>query len=209
MDDKGLALPPNVAPIQVVIVPIMYKGTEETIMKEVKSITEELTNAGIRVKVDDRTDRTPGWKYNYWEMMGVPLRIEIGPKDVENKQVVLARRDTMEKLVAPREGIADTVKELLNAINDNMRSMAWEFLRTMTTKVTTVDEARKHLDNGGIVEVPWSGDNDCGMSIQQLLDADALGVPMDEDASKDISGLRDLACSDKQANYWLRIARRY
>ncbi len=178
-------------------------------MREVRSITEELTNAGVRVRVDDRTDRTPGWKYNYWEMMGVPLRIEVGPKDVESRQVVLARRDTMEKYVAPREGIADTVKELLNEIGNNMRSMAWDFLRSMTARATTVDEARKHLDNGGVVEVPWSGDNNCGMAIQQLLDADALGVPMDEDASKDIGGLRDLACNDKQANYWLRIARRY
>ncbi|GAB6943867.1 proline--tRNA ligase [Vulcanisaeta sp. JCM 14467] len=208
-DDKGLVLPPNVAPIQVVIVPIMYKGTEEAIMREVKSITEELTSAGIRVYVDDRTDRTPGWKYNYWEMMGVPLRIEIGPKDVENRQVVLARRDTLEKYVAPRESVVDTVREMLNEINTNLRNMAWEFLRSMVARATTVDEARKRLDSGGVVEVPWSGDNDCGMAIQQLLDADALGVPMDEDAGRDIGGLRDLACGDKQANYWLRISRRY
>ncbi len=208
-DDKGLALPPNVAPIQVVVVPIMYKGSEEAVLRETKAIQEELTASGVRVKVDDRIDRTPGWKYNYWEMMGVPLRIEIGPRDIENRQVVFARRDTLEKYVTPRDELVETTKELLRRINDDLRESSWSLLRSMTTKVTTIEEARRRLNEGGVVEVPWSGDNNCGMTIQQLLDADALGVPLDEDASRDIGDLRDLACSDKQANYWLRISRRY
>nr|WP_229709717.1 proline--tRNA ligase [Vulcanisaeta souniana] len=208
-DDKGLALPPNVAPIQVVIVPIMYKGSEEAILRETKAIQEELIASSVRVKVDDRIDRTPGWKYNYWEMMGVPLRIEIGPKDIENRQVVLARRDTLEKYVVPRNELIESVRELLRRINDDLRESSWSYLRSMTTKATTIEEAKRRLDEGGVVEVPWSGDNDCGMRIQQLLDADALGKPMDEDATREVGGLRDLACNDKQANYWLRVSRRY
>jgi prolyl-tRNA synthetase len=208
-DDKGLVLPPNVAPIQVIIVPIMYKGTEEAILRESKLIREELVNAGFRVEIDDRTDKTPGWKYNYWEMMGVPLRIEIGPKDVESKQVVLARRDTLEKYAAPRDEVVEAVRYVLNEISNNLRNSAWSFLRSMVAKATSIEEARDRLNKGGVVEVPWSGDNECGMKIQQILDADALGIPIDEDASKEIGGLRDLACSNKQANYWLRIAQRY
>ncbi|WP_069807061.1 proline--tRNA ligase [Vulcanisaeta thermophila] len=208
-DDKGLVLPPNVAPIQVVIVPIMYKGTEEAVLREARAVSEELMGAGVRVKVDDRTDKTPGWKYNYWEMMGVPLRIEIGPRDVENKQVILARRDTMEKYAAPREGIADMVKEVLNDINNKLREAAWEFMRSMVRKATDLKTATELISKGGVVMVPWSGDNECGLKIQQLLNADALGVPVDEDPSREIGGLRDLACTDKQANYWLRMAQRY
>ncbi len=209
-DDKGLALPPNVAPIQVVIVPIMYKGTEELVLNEAKRVLKELKESGIRAYLDDRADKTPGWKYNYWEMKGVPLRIEIGPKDVESRQVVVARRDTLEKYAAPRDEVVDAVRRLLEEVQENLRREAWEFLKGMVSQATNIEEARKILsERGGVVEVPWSGDENCGKEIQRLLDADALGIPMDKDPSEGVSGLKDLACPDKEANYWLRVAYRY
>jgi len=206
-DDKGLAFPPNVAPIQVVIVPIAYKGSEETVRAEARKIGEELTSAGVRVHIDEREDKTPGWKYNYWEMMGVPLRIEVGPRDIENRQVVIARRDTLEKYAAPRDNLVDSVIELMREITNNMREEAWLRLRASIRRSESIEEAKNHLDHGGIVEVPWSGDVKCGMEIQEKLNADALGTPIEE--TQDPRDLRDAACRDKEANYWLRISRRY
>jgi prolyl-tRNA synthetase len=112
-DDAGTTIPPNLAPIQVVIVPIFY-GEEElpAVMPAVEEAAKTLKNAGIRVHVDDRRDKTPGWKFYYWELRGVPLRVEIGKRDVEKKQVVVTRRDTLEKYAVKMEELVDAVKSL-------------------------------------------------------------------------------------------------
>ena len=105
-DDSGLILPPKVAPYQVVIVPIPRGNWKETVLPTAEAIRDELTAAGIRVKLDDRESQTPGWKYAEWEMRGVPLRLEIGPKDIEKAPVFSARRDTREKAPMPMDGLA-------------------------------------------------------------------------------------------------------
>ena len=115
-DDGGLILPPKIAPYQVVIVPIPRGNWRETVMPTVRRVRDELTARGIRVHIDDRESQTPGWKFNEWELRGVPLRLEIGPKDIEKSQVVLARRDTREKSSAPMDGLASHVEGLLATI---------------------------------------------------------------------------------------------
>ena len=208
-DDRGLCIPPEIAPIQIIIIPIIYKGQEEIVSKYVNDIVDELKNAGFRIEVDFREDKTPGWKFYYWELKGVPLRIEVGVKDIENNQVTLVRRDTFEKYTVARNELINAVKYLLNEVSSNLRSNAWNFLRSRIVKVTNIEDAKKYLEQGYVIEVPWCGDNDCGIKIQEILNADALGIPVDKDPSEDIGGLKDLACPDKQANYWLRVARRY
>src|SRR4029077_4416199 len=115
-DDGGLILPPNVAPDQVVIGPIPRGNWKETVLPKAQEIRDALTARGLRVLIDDRDSQTPGWKFNEWELRGVPLRMEIGPKDLEKSQVVLARRDTREKAFAPMDGLAANVAERLNTI---------------------------------------------------------------------------------------------
>ena len=121
-DDSGLILPPKVAPYQVVIVPIPRGNWQETVLPRAREIRDVLTAAGIRVMLDDRDAYTPGWKYAEWELRGVPVRLEIGPKDIEKSQVMLARRDTREKMSAPMDTVATVVGDLLEAIQANLSS---------------------------------------------------------------------------------------
>ena len=119
-DDSGLILPPRVAPYQVVIVPIPRGNWQETVLPKAREIADELMTDGIRVRLDDRDVYTPGWKFSEWEMRGVPIRIEIGPRDLEKSQVIMVRRDTREKLVAPMEGLSANVNELLKTIQSEL-----------------------------------------------------------------------------------------
>jgi prolyl-tRNA synthetase len=209
-DDAGTTIPPNLAPIQVVIVPIFY-GEEElpAVMPAVEEVAKTLKNAGIRVHVDDRRDKTPGWKFYYWELRGVPLRVEIGKRDVERKQVVVTRRDTLEKYAVKMEELVDAVKTLMKAVEENLRRRAWEELRSRIVRVESLEAAKNAINNGKVVEVPWSGDNECGMKIQELLGVESLGIPLDVEASVGGYDLRDLACGEKRAEVWLRLSQRY
>ena len=128
-DDGGLILPPRIAPYQVVIVPIPRGNWQETVLPKAQAIRDDLVARGIRVMLDDRDSQTPGWKFNEWELRGVPLRLEIGPKDIEKSQVVLARRDTREKSFVPMEGLAAHVEELLAAIQQALFDRAREVPR--------------------------------------------------------------------------------
>ena len=126
-DDGGLILPPRIAPYQVVIIPIPRGNWKETVLPKAQAIRDELVARGIRVMLDDRESQTPGWKYNEWEMRGVPLRMEIGPKDLEKSTVVLARRDTREKLFVPMEGLGATVDGMLATIQTALFERATQF----------------------------------------------------------------------------------
>src|SRR6478736_4552734 len=137
-DDSGLVLPPRVAPYQVVIVPIGKDNWQETVLPHAKQIEAQLVAAGIRVVVDERDER-PGWKFSEWEMRGVPLRLEIGPKDIEKSQVLLARRDTREKLGVPIDGLAARVVELLNDIQRTLFERAVAFRDEHTQQADTYD----------------------------------------------------------------------
>src|SRR3954464_15524746 len=138
-DDSGLVLPPNIAPYQVVIVPIGRDSWGETVLPKAQEIQRELQAAGIRVTLDEREER-PGWKFAEWEMRGVPLRVEIGPKDIEKSAVMVARRDTREKQSLAMDGLAVRLRELLEAIQANLYERARQFRDEHTHRASTYDE---------------------------------------------------------------------
>src|SRR6478736_5617434 len=140
-DDSGLVLPPAVAPYQVVIVPIGRDNWREAVLPTARQIQQQLVDAGIRVTLDERDER-PGWKFSEWEMRGVPLRIEIGPKDIEKAQVFSARRDTREKQALPMDGLADHVRGMLDGIQRNLFERAVNFRDEHTRRVSSYDEFR-------------------------------------------------------------------
>jgi prolyl-tRNA synthetase len=158
-DNHGLVLPPRVAPIQVVIVPI-YKGSEElpSIAETAEKIKSDLTALGISVKFDNRDTHKPGWKFAEYELKGVPVRLALGPRDIEKGTVELARRDTLEKRILPQEGIAGYVQQLLLEIQENIFQKALRFREQHTFKANTWEEMVDILENrGGYVLAHWDG----------------------------------------------------
>ena len=157
-DDKGLILPPNIAPIQVVIVPI-YKGKDEfeAISEAGNRIKNELKELGISVKFDDRDTQKPGWKFAEYELKGVPVRLALGPRDIQNGKVELARRDTLQKSIVSQEGIAAHIKELLKEMQESIYNKALKYRSDMTRKVDSWDELIEVLDKGGFALAHWDG----------------------------------------------------
>jgi len=182
-DDKGLVLPPKVAPVQVVIVPIPYKGAEtEAIMTKAKEICEKLKKKETAVVLDDRQEYTPGWKFNQWELKGVPIRIEIGPRDLKQKQVTVARRDTFQKITVKEDEVADTVTKLLEEIQTNLFNKAKKLLEESTATVKSYDEFKKVLEKkGGFLRVCWCGNSACEEKIKDETGATIRTVPFEKE----------------------------
>jgi len=182
-DDSGLVFPPRIAPHQVVIIPIPRGNWRETVLPQAKAIADELTAQGVRVMLDDRDAYTPGWKFSEWEMRGVPVRLEIGPKDIEKGQVMLARRDTREKLPAPREGLAARVSDLLADIQRTLFDRAVAFRADHTTETESYDEFKQVLDGRpGFVVAPWCGSAECEAQIKAETQATIRNLPLEESA---------------------------
>ncbi len=183
-DDKGLRLPPKVAPIQVVIVPIFKTDDERaSVMEAVTRLAKELVNANIRVHVDKREGQSPGFKYNDWEMRGVPLRMEVGPKDVQNNSVALARRDVPGregKQFVPQAGVVNVVQDLLNAIQDNMLQQATVFRDANIHDVANYDDMKALMDKGGWARVWWAGSGDDEARIKEETGATIRCIPFDQ-----------------------------
>ncbi len=206
-DDRGLVLPPTVAPIQVVVVPIPKRDVEVDVSVYSREIAEELMNIGVRVHVDER-DIRPGRKYYDWEMKGVPLRIEVGPREVEGRKAVLARRDTLEKRTVERSDLVKEVRETLDKIHENLHRRAKEFLEGHIKRVDTIEDARRVFkDRRGIVEIPWCGEESCGLEMEEALDAKMLGTPYPEENSM----ITDKKCPicGREAKFIARFARTY
>ena len=167
-DDKGLIIPPKVAPVQVVIVPIPFKGAEpEAIAAKAKEIAETLKAKGFSVILDDREEYTPGWKFNQWELKGVPVRIELGPRDLKQGQVVMVRRDTGQKTPVKEADIPATVEKLLQEIQDNLFAKAKALLQEKTSTVQSYEEFKKVIcDKGGFIKAAWCGSADCEAKIK-------------------------------------------
>jgi prolyl-tRNA synthetase len=179
-DDSGLKLPPRVAPIQAVIVPIWRKeGERETVEAHVAEVEHALS--GIRTHVDRRDDKTPGWKFNEWELRGVPLRIEVGPRDAQNDQAVVARRDTREKRTVPLSALGSEVDTLLLEIQADMYNAALARQNSRITTVATLDELyeRAHT-NAGFSMAPWCGDATCEATIKAECRATIRCLPFDQ-----------------------------
>jgi len=178
-DDSGLVLPPAVAPHQVVIIPIPRGNWKETVLPTCQAIRDELTAAGVRVKLDDSEENSPGWKYAEWELRGVPLRLEIGPKDIEKGTVFSARRDTREKAALPMADLTTTVKTLLQAIQDNLLARARAYREEHTTEVSTWAEFTAAMEGRpGFLIASWCGSAACEATIKAETQATLRNIPM-------------------------------
>ncbi len=180
-DDSGLVLPPRVAPVQVVIVPIPRGNWKETVLPRAEAIRDELAAAGVRVKLDASEENSPGWKFAEWELRGVPLRLEIGPKDIEKAQVLSARRDTREKAPLPLAELATRVPALLDEIQRHLLDKARRFREEHTTAVETWDEFQTAMSGRpGFVIAAWCGGADCEAAIKADTQATLRNIPLAE-----------------------------
>ena len=178
-DDKGLVLPPNLAPFQVVIVPI-YKGDEQKIevLDNAKKLYKNLNEAGLRVKLDDRDTHTPGYKFNDYELKGVPIRLGIGPKDIEKGTVELSRRDNLTKSFVSQDDLASHVNKILNEIQSNLFDRALEFRKSHTTVCDSYEDFKKVLESkGGFILAHWDGTEETEMKIKQETKATIRCIP--------------------------------
>ncbi|MCD6146080.1 MAG: proline--tRNA ligase [Methanosarcinales archaeon] len=176
-DDRGLVLPPEIAPVQVVIVPILFgkRDQNDEILGACASVRDMLANHGLRTRIDD-SDERPGAKYYRWELRGVPVRLEIGPRDLAQNSVVLVRRDTSDKRSVPIDQIAYEVQQSMDMMLDDMYHAALQKLNLRIFDCRTTDEiSRKAMQ--GIVRTSWCLDSDCGHEIEELTGMRMLGVP--------------------------------
>jgi prolyl-tRNA synthetase len=174
-DDMGPCFPPKVAPIQVVVVPIPIKGEEKDAEKVAKEITKKLNASGLRAHLDDR-DIRPGRKFYEWERHGVPLRLEIGPKDIKQKEVTVVRRDVGKRSTIPIKKLTAEVKKILNQIDDEMKERAWKSFMESVHELNDIEKIKKVIDErGGIVRIPWCGKEPCGKGLEEKTGGSVLG----------------------------------
>lgn len=180
-DDSGLILPPRVAPWQVVIVPIPRGAWKETVLPACERIRGELTAAGIRVRLDADESQTPGWKFAEYEMRGVPLRLEIGPKDLDARSVLAARRDTREKQPLPMDGLAGRIAQLLEDIQASLLARARAFREANTTRTASYEHFRTVMEGRpGFVVAPWCESAECEAAIKAETQATVRNIPFDQ-----------------------------
>ena len=198
-DDNGLVLPPAVAPVQAVIIPIaMHK---EGVLDKAQELLSVLKDANIRVKLDD-SENSPGWKFSEYEMKGVPVRIEIGPKDIENNQCVLVTRHNREKTIVPLENLAEAVNTKLQEVHDGIYQKALENRERRTYACTSIDEIVKVLEEkgDGFVKAMWCGDQACEDAIKEKTAATSRCIPFEQEQLSD-----KCVCCGKPAKtmvYW-------
>lgn len=195
-DERGLKIPSSIAPIKVVIIPIIFKGWEEKILEECKKLKKEIEEIGLTCFLDAR-DKTPGSKFYDWELKGVPLRVEVGPKDLENKVITISLRDGIKKKIKRDE--IEKLKDELKEYDERIYKKAEEFLHK---NIHVLKEICK--DAEGIVELPWCGKEECGKEMEERMDMKSLGIPLPEKECNEKCAI----CSDK-ATTWLRLARTY
>jgi prolyl-tRNA synthetase len=206
-DDSGLRLPPRVAPTQVVIVPISMGNWKEDVLPAAQAIEEGLKKVGLRVLLDTREEFTPGWKFSEYEMRGVPLRIEIGPRDVKAGQAVLVRRDTREKMTLPLEAMASKVPGILEDIQASLFREAETFLRENTRQAGSWEEFKDVMDNQrGFVKSLWCGSDACEDKIKEDTMATIRVIPLE---LKSQAGPGACVCCGKEAKVPAYFARAY
>ncbi len=206
-DDKGLVLPPRLAPIQVVIVPIYKKESERAAVLEAADRIRRGLSARFRVKLDDRDNVTPGFKFNDWELRGVPVRVEIGPRDLAKGTVALARRDKPGregKTFVPQEGLADAVAALLDEIHTSLYQRALAFREEHTHEPRDFDEFREIVQDGWAY-APWCGDPECEAAIKAETKATTRCIPLEGESA---AGQKCIYCG-KPAKHKLYFARAY
>ncbi len=205
-DDKGLVLPPKIAPIQAVIVPILFEDSKAEVLKKSKEIYQKLKEQGIPVHLDAREGYSAGWKFNEWEMKGIPIRIELGPKDLEKKKVMVARRDTGEKQQLEMVALDHEIKLILEQIQKNLFSKAKDILEKSKAQVDNLKDAEKQLNNKKVVFVPFCGETGCEDRIKEKIGAKSLNYPLDQPAMK--KEQKCFAC-DEKAKSWFFFGKSY
>ena len=201
-DNRGLKLPPKVAPIQVVIVPIAQQ--KENVLEENKKLNEKLSKK-FRTKLDDRDNYSVGYKFNDWEMRGVPVRLEMGPRDIENEQVTLVRRDTQEKMIVKIDEVEEKISELLEDIQKSMYEACKQRLKEKTTVAFNMEELKKNLDeNQGYVKTMWCGNQECEDKVKELTGAPSRCMPFEQEHLSD-----KCVCCGKEAKHMVVWGRQY
>lgn len=201
-DERGLKLPPKIAPIQVVIVP--FAQHKEGVVEKVEELATQLKD-DFRVELDTRTEQSPGFKCNHWELRGVPVRVEIGPKDIENNECVLFRRDTFEKKIVKLGNIKEEIEGLLMDVQDNMLKMAIENREKHTYTAKTMEEIKSIFnEKQGFVKIMWCGDRECEDKIKEATTATIRCIPETQEHISDVCPV----CG-KKAKHMVYIARQY
>jgi prolyl-tRNA synthetase len=200
-DDKGLVLPPRVAPIHVVIIPIVFQESREAIQEMALKVKEMLGTH--TVVLDDREEYTAGWKFNHWEVRGVPVRIEIGPRDVKKDQVVLVRRDTGEKRAVPVNAVAEEVQKTLINIQEDLFKKAKKFLEENTVTTDNYEDLKAYIEDKKLVRTNWCGSDECEAIIKDETGASSCCIPFNEEATGNC-----VYCG-KDAKYPIYFARHY
>lgn len=200
-DNRGLKLPPKVAPIQVVVVPVA--SNKPGVLEKAGEVAESLKN--YRVEFDNRDQYSPGYKFNYWEMKGVPIRLEIGPRDIENNQCVLVRRDTFEKIFVSLDEVNNKIGEMLEEIQKNMFNQCLENQNRRTTVAHNMDEFKRNLtENQGYIKAMWCGSSECEDKIHEETGAKSRCIPFEEEDLGDTC-----VCCGKKAKHMVFWARQY
>ncbi|WAH37868.1 proline--tRNA ligase [Alicyclobacillus dauci] len=182
-DDRGLSLPPKVATTQVIIIPIGPQKSREPVVEAAGNILNQLQGLGLRVRMDARDDVSPGWKFNEYEMRGVPIRLEIGPRDLENQQVVLVRRDTGEKQFVPISELETALPSLLDTIQHDMFEAAKTFREDHSYTAENLEEMTSYInDKRGFVLAGWCGSDECERAVKDACSATSRNIPFDPPA---------------------------
>ena len=207
-DDRGLMLPPNVAPIDIVIVPIYSVEVKRNVMEYVDNIHKMLVDHGYNIVVDDREDYSPGYKFFYWEIRGVPIRLDIGLREASSNTVTMVRRDTREKLEIPIDKMVSSIENARSSIMENLRARAWKWINDNILYVKDMDEALKMVNNGwrGILQVPWCGRAKCGLEMEDKIGFRTLGSPIDED---EVIGNHKCVLCGGEGKTIMRLAKTY
>ncbi|RLE49713.1 MAG: proline--tRNA ligase [Candidatus Methanomethylicota archaeon] len=205
-DDHGMVLPPKVAPIHAVVVPIPYKDADsKAIFNKAREACELLNSHGIKAVIDDRPDVTPGSKYFEWELKGVPVRVEIGPRDLEKESATIVKRVDLEKRVCPFKELVNAVERALEEVDLELRDRAWKFLKDKVYRVESLKEGKAIIEKrNGIVEMPWCLSESCGRTIEGELNASVLGHPIED---VDVDG-KCVVCGNR-AETLIRVAKTY
>jgi len=210
-DDQGLIIPPSIAPYQVIIIPIVHKNTAQLVNKKANEIYVSLKEAGFRVKIDARDQYTPGWKFNEYEMRGVPIRVEIGKRDIDKGGVVIARRDTGEKDFVKNIDLIDTVSDLVKNININLKEKADRLLQENIRTAESFEKLKELFigDNAprGFVRVNWCENEACADQIKEHCKAEVRGTRVDED--EELIGDKKCVVCGKEASQLVYIAVSY
>ncbi len=177
-DNNGLVLPPRVAPIQAVIIPVA--ANKPGVIPEARKIYEQVSKTGLRIKLDE-SDKSAGWKFSEYEMRGVPIRIEVGPRDIANGVVTIAKRNTGEKITVKYEDLNTTLVNLIDIIHNEMYLKASDYLSKHVTEARTLQEMGDIFANqGGYAKIMWCGDESCELKVKETYQATARAIPFNQ-----------------------------